>query len=59
MKDQERAPFVLPLTFSVYDIAVAFGRGRSWAEGFLSALKDAGLVAAIKPGKYKFCWRKK
>lgn len=54
----ERPAFVLPLTFGAADIAVAFGRGRLWAMEFLSELERKGLVERMKPGKYKFSWRR-
>jgi len=55
---EERPAFVLPMAFTAVDIAVAFGRGRSWAMEFLSELERKGLVERIKPGKYKFSWRR-
>ena len=55
---EERPAFVLPLSFTAVDIAVAFGRGRSWAMEFLSELERKGLVERMKPGKYKFSWRR-
>ncbi len=55
---EERPPFVLPLTFGAADIAVAFGRSLAWAWEFLAELELKGLVERVKPGKYKFCWRR-
>jgi len=56
---EERPAFVLPLSFTAVDIAVAFGRGRSWSMEFLAELERKGLVERIRAGKYKFCFREK
>ncbi len=57
--DTREAGFTMPIVFAPVDVARAFGKGMSWAWGFLNALESKGLVVMTKPGKYKFCWRDK
>lgn len=46
--------YIFPKEFSWIDIAVAFGRSKSWAEKFLARLYDADIVFKIDEGKYRF-----
>lgn len=54
-----RTGFSMPLVFTALDVARAFGKGMSWAWKFLNVMEEKGLVTTARPGKYKFCWRKK
>ena len=46
--------YTFPKEFSWIDIAVAFGRSKSWAEKFLARLYAADIVFKMSEGKYVF-----
>ena len=54
MKLFSKKKYIFPKEFSWIDIAVAFGRSKSWAEKFLARLYDADIVFKIGEGKYRF-----
>lgn len=46
--------YTFPKEFSWIDIAVAFGRSKSWSEKFLARLYDADIVFRIDESRYTF-----
>lgn len=46
--------YTFPKEFCWIDIAVAFGRSKSWAEKFLARLYDADIVCRLDEGRYRF-----
>ena len=46
--------YTFPKEFGWIDIAVAFGRSKSWAEKFLARLYEADIVYKMSEGKYVF-----
>lgn len=46
--------YSFPKEFCWIDIAVAFGRSKSWAEKFLARLYEADIVSERTEGRYVF-----
>ena len=51
--------YEFPKVFSWIDIAVAFGRSKSWSRKFLDRLYEADIVFKIDDGRYAFKGEKK